>query len=518
MLPLLLLAQIQFVDVAKQAGLAFVHHHSPTARKHLIESVPGGVAAFDFDGDGLTDLFFTNGSALPSMEKTGPEFHNRLYRNRGGWRFEDVTARAGLAGEGYSIGAAAGDFDGDGHLDLFVAGYRRNRLYRNNGDGTFRDVTRSSGIGSDRFSVAGGWFDYDGDGLLDLLVVNYLDWTPGDDRFCGDRAANLRVYCHPRYYGAVPNTLYRNRGGGVFEDVSAASGIARFPGKGMSAAIADVDEDGRPDLFVTNDAVPDFLFRNNGGGTFQEIGTAAGVSLNQDGRATSSMGADFADFDNDGRVDLAVTALSGETFPLFRNLGKALFADVTQAAPTRRRAGWGVSFADFDNDGWKDLLTTGGHVNDRIERFESTTYRQPNGLFRNLGNGKFEDVSAAAGFTVARAHRGSVVADFDNDGRLDAVVVCLGEPAELWRNVSTGAGNWVAFRLEGRALGAVIRLGAQVGVLSSAASYASSSYRPVHFGLGQETKAARVEIRWPSGKTQVLENVGINRVHRLREP
>src|SRR5437867_1560948 len=311
---------IRFREVANQAGLNFVLHNNPTPRKHMIETMPGGVAAFDYNSDGLTDIFFTNGAALPSLEKNAPQFSNRLYRNDGGMKFTDVTREAGVAGAGYSMGCAAADYDNDGHVDLFVAGVYRNILYRNLGNGRFEDVTEKAGIKSDKWSVAGGWFDYDNDGWLDLFVVNYAKWTPDYDRFCGDRERNIRVYCHPKYFEGLSNTLYRNRRDGTFEDVTEKAGIARHIGRGMSVAFADYDDDGFMDAFVTNDNLPNFLFHNRGDGTFEEVALQAGVALTNNGVAVASMGADFRDYDDDGRPDLNVPALAGETFTMFQNL------------------------------------------------------------------------------------------------------------------------------------------------------------------------------------------------------
>ena len=314
-------APIRFKDVARASGIDFVLHNSPTPQKHMIETMAGGLAAFDYDGDGRPDIFFTNGAELPSLRKTGPQYWNRLYRNEGNMKFRDVTEEAGVSGEGYSMGAAAGDYDNDGHPDLFVAGVNRNFLYRNVGNGKFEDVTVKAGIRSGEWAVAAGWFDYDNDGRLDLWVVHYAKWSVEDDRYCGDKTRDLRIYCHPKYFTGLASTLYRNRGDGTFEDVSKKAGISAFAGRGMSVAFADYDGDGYTDVFVTNDNMPNFLFHNRGNGTFEEVGLLAGVALREDGKAVASMGADFRDYNNDGLPDIAVTALAGETFPLFRNLG-----------------------------------------------------------------------------------------------------------------------------------------------------------------------------------------------------
>jgi hypothetical protein len=518
---------IRFREAAAAGGLVFRLANHPTPRKHLPETVAGGLAIFDYDGDGRPDVFFTNGAALPSLEKESPADWNRLFHNEGGLRFADVTERAGVRGRGYSMGAAAGDYDNDGHVDLFVAGVNRNLLYRNRGDGTFQDVTERAGIQSTVWSVAAGWFDYDGDGRLDLFVVNYVQWSPAFDRFCGDPVRKIRVYCHPRYFQGLPNTLYRNRGDGTFEDVSERSGIAKHVGKGMSVAFADYDGDGRADAYVTNDGVPNFLFRNRGDGTFEEAALRAGAALPDRGAAVSSMGADFRDYDNDGRPDIATTALVGETFPLFRNEGQGQFREAT--APTglaglsARLSGWGVALADLDDDGWKDLFTANAHVNDEIESFESTRYRLANAVFANRG-GTFADASAVSGVGsgTPRAHRGLAVADLDGDGRLDVVTSALGEPAELWVN-ETGAGNgWLQLELAGTrsnrdGIGAVARVGAQANEMTTAFGYASSSHAGVHFGLGRAERVD-VEVTWPSGIVQGAPGVAANQILRLREP
>jgi enediyne biosynthesis protein E4 len=519
---------ISFREAAAAAGLVFRLENHATPQKHLVETVAGGLAVFDYDGDGRPDVYFTNGAALPSLEKELPQDSNRLFHNEGGLRFTDVTERAGVRGAGYSMGAAAGDYDNDGHVDLFVAGVNRNVLYRNRGDGTFEDVTARAGIKNSVWSVAAGWLDYDNDGRLDLFVVNYVKWSPSFDRFCGDPIRKLRVYCHPRYFDGLPNALYRNRGDGTFEDVSERSGIAKHVGKGMSVAFGDYDQDGRIDAYVTNDAVPNFLFRNRGDGSFEETALRAGAALPDRGAPVSSMGVDFRDYDNDGRPDLVVTALAGETFPLFHNDGKGQFRDATApsglVALSARLSGWGVALADFDNDGWKDLFTANAHVNDEIESFEAARYRLPNAVFANRGDGTFADGSAASGaaFQVARAHRGLGVADLDGDGRLDVVTSALGEPAELWVNESGGDNAWLRVELAGTrsnrdGIGAVVRVGAQANSMTTAVGYASSSHGGVHFGLGHADKVD-VEVTWPAGRVQRLPGVSVMQVLRVREP
>ena len=520
-------SSIRFRDIAPSSGLRFVLHNCPTPDKYMIETMAGGLAVFDYDGDGLPDVFFTNGAEIPSLRKSGPKYWNRLYHNEGNLKFKDVTERAGIAGEGYSMGAAVADFDNDGHPDLFVAGVNRNLLYRNRGDGTFEDITGSSGITSGEWAVAGGWFDYDNDGLVDLWVVHYAKFSTTANRYCGDSSRGIRIYCHPKYFDPLPGTLYHNLGHGKFEDVSKKAGILEFPGRGMSVVFADYDSDGLPDVFVTNDNMPNFLFHNLGHGKFEEVGLLAGVALREDGKPIASMGADFRDYDNDGLPDVAVTALASETFPLFRNTGKEAFTDATyashMAALSLHHSGWGVGLFDFDNDGWKDLFTTDAHVNDRVEMFEAAVYKEPNRVFRNARNGTFTDVSDLAGLTGAKAHRGSGYADFDRDGRVDVVVSSLEGETELWRNESPSASNWICLKLVGTksnrdGIGARVRIGNQVNEMTSAVSYASGSLDGVHFGLGAATVIDKAEILWPSGKRQVLENMRANQVLTVREP
>jgi len=520
--------EIRFESVTATAGLVTRLDQNPTPEKNMVETMAGGLAVFDYDGDGLQDVFFTNGAQLPSLTKRGPDQWNRLFRNTGGMRFVDVTERAGVRGDGYSTGAAAADYDNDGQVDLFVAGISGNRLYRNRGDGTFADVTAASGIGQFTWSVAAGWFDYDNDGRLDLFVVNYVDWTPQRNKFCGDQARGLRVYCHPKHYAGLPNALYRNRGNGTFEDVSDRSGLAEHVGKGMSVAFADYDDDGLSDVMVTNDAVPNFLFHNRRDGTFEEVGLRAGVAVPATGRPVSGMGVDFRDYDNDGRPDIVLTALSGETFPLFKNEKGMFFRDATYASGlakvTLRMSGWGAAFADFDNDGFKDLLTANSHANDRVEEFEAAAYRQPNAIFRNAG-GRFDDVSATAGddFTTARANRGLAVADFDGDGRLDVVISELGGAPRLLRNVGAGSNAWLAVRLIGKksnrdGIGARVRVGSQWNQMTSSVGYASSSLGPVHFGLAAASGPQSVEVIWPGGTRQTVPDVAVGKITVVSEP
>lgn len=515
-----------FRNVAVSAGLRFIHSNAAADGKYFVDSAPGGVAVFDYNGDGRPDIFFTNGAETPSLQKTSTAQFNRLFRNDGNMRFTDVTDAAGVRGLGYAMGAAAADYDNDGHVDLFVAGVRQNQLLRNRGDGRFEDVTKQAGIASGDWAVAGGWFDYNNDGRLDLLVVNYVQWSAEANRSCGEEARGVQIYCDPRVFKGLPNRLYRNNGDGTFEDVSAKAGLLSHVGKGMSAAFADFNHDGRLDIFVTNDTVPNFLFKNNGDGTFTEDGLMAGVSVSNSGRPVSSMGTDAQDYDNDGLPDIQFTALAGETFPLFRNDGHGAFIEETQASGLGRQtvklSGWCSILADMDNDGWKDIFTANSHVNARIGDFEAIAFKQPNSLFRNDGSGHFKDVSQTAGFeAVAAAHRGCGVADFNGDGRLDVVVLTLGT-AELWQNTTPLSNNWLIVRLVGNksnrdGIGALVRIGKQVRTMTTAMGYASSSYAGLHFGLGSSSEPVRIEIEWPSGEKQVVENVKVNQLVEVRE-
>ena len=520
----------RFVEVAAAAGVTFVHRHSPTADKHYPESVPGGVAVFDYNADGRPDIFFTNGAEMPTLVKRGDGFANRLYRNDGGMKFTDVTAAAGVSGIGYAMGAAAADYDNDGHVDLFVAGVARNQLLHNRGDGSFEDATGQSRIASGEWSAAAGWFDYDNDGRLDLLVVNYVRWSAQGGRFCGDQAKGVRIYCHPRYFEGLPNRLYRNRGDGTFEDVSARTGIAKYVGKGMSAAFADYDHDGDMDAFVTNDTVPNFLFRNNGDGTFTDVALTAGVALPESGRPISGMGVDFQDYDNDGWEDIHLTGISGETFPLFHNDSRTrtgTFSETTASSGigrlTARLSGWCSVFADVDNDGAKDLFTANSHPNDRIDRTEASGWQQPNSLFINDGAGRFRDAGDTGLAARPAVHRGCAIADFDADGRADIVVLVLGGSAELWHNETGNGHAWLTVRLTGTrsnhdGIGARITVGEQVRTMTTAAGYASSSHAGAHFGLGKTAGPVTVRVEWPSGTKQVVDGISPNRVVEIREP
>ena len=517
-------APICFRDVG---GIDFVLNNDATPQKRMIETMPGGLAIFDYNNDGRPDLYFTNGAAGPSLKKDGLAFANRLYRNDGSMKFSDVTATSGVTGEGYSMGASVGDFDNDGNVDLFVAGVYRNTLYRNLGNGKFEDVTTKAGIKSNEWSVTGGFFDFDNDGLLDLLVVNYGTWSAEKERYCGDKTRDLRIYCHPKYYEPRPNQLYRNRGGGTFEDVSDKSGLGAHRGRGMGLALADYDRDGDIDAFVTNDNLANFLFRNAGNGKFEEVSLEAGAAMLDSGKPVASMGTDFRDYDNDGWPDIVVAALTGETFPIFHNEKNGSFRDMTQASQiarlTVKRSGWGAIWEDFNNDGFADVFTSNSHVNDLVEKFEPTTFKQANTVFVNTRDGKFAESACADLANVSRAHRGAANADLDADGKVDVVVTALQERVEAWKNTSPNAGHWLHLKLRGTksnrdGIGARVKIGNQTQELSALRGYASSSLAGLHFGLAELTTVPRIDVRWPSGKEQTLTDVKADQEVTITEP
>jgi hypothetical protein len=531
-------AQIRFEDVAAKAGLKFELRNGAAGEFHQPELMVGGVAVLDYDNDGCMDIFFTNGAAMPSLKKTGPEYFNRLFHNNCDGTFTDVTEKAGVAGEGYSIGVAVADYDNDGFPDIFVAGVNHNILYHNRGDGTFEDVTDKAHLGGvdarygKLWSVAAAWVDVDNDGWLDLVVTNYVQWDPKLEPSCG--APQKPLYCDPRAYHDTPNQLFRNNHDGTFTDITASSGLGAQLGKGMGVAIADYDGDGLPDIFVANDTVPNFLFHNLGHGKFEEVGMLAGVALNDDGRPVAGMGVDFRDFDNDGRPDLVFTAMINDTFTLFRNTGKApAFDDDTArsglAVATRALTGWGIGLYDFDNDGFKDVFTANSHF-PALDQYLGRSPALPNSVFRNRGDGRFEDVSRTVGadFQLAGQYRGVAFADFDNDGRLDAVVSSMNGPARLFRNVTPHPGHWLALKLTGSRSNRD-GIGAKVAVTlaggrklynhcTTSVGYASSSEPLVRFGLGDQPAASLIQIYWPSGQVQELHNVAADRVVPVREP
>ena len=517
-----------------ESGVDFVLNNGTTDEKPMPDSTLGGVAVLDCDNDGLLDIYFVNGARFPGFEKSDPSFHNRLYRNLGGRAFEDVTEGAGVAGRGYGMGAAAADYDNDGWTDLYVAGVDRNVLFRGVGGCRFEDATLRAGVGLDGeggkpWTVAAAWFDYDLDGQLDLFVVNYLDWSWESNEVCGD--PGRRLSCSPAHYDGLPNALFRNRGDGTFEDVSLTAGIARQVGKGMSAAVADFDGDGLQDVFVTNDSVRNFLFRNAGGGRFEEVGVEAGVAFTGDGIPVSSMGLDFRDLDGDGLPDAIVTALSNETFPLFLNRG-GRFSDATYATgvglESFTKSGWSVGAYDFDNDGDRDIFTANSHVSENVGLYRSISYRLPNSLFLSE-DGVYRDVGPEAGEAMgsAGAHRGAAFGDLDNDGRVDVVVSAIGSSAPVLFNESEG-GDWLALDLRGTAsnrdgLGTRVRLvdssgRVQYNHATTAVGYASSSDRRVHFGLGEGAEIREIELRWPSGTVQVLRDVATGTILTVEEP
>jgi enediyne biosynthesis protein E4 len=516
---------IVFENTIKASKINFLLKNSVSPQRYSIETMTGGVALFDYNNDGLLDVFFTNGAEIPSLKKTNPSFHNKLFRNNGDGTFTDVTEKAGLAGVGYSMGVAAADYDNDGFVDLYVTGFNCNQLFHNNGDGTFTDRTDKAGVNGflkqgKPWSVAAGWVDYDNDGLLDLFVVNYLDYSLSTAHIC--KTGDIVDYCAPGEYRGTPNILYRNNGDGTFSDVSQQSHISRYVGKGMGVAFADYDGDGFTDIFISNDSIPNFLLHNNGDGTFTDVALQANVAYDEDGKAVAGMGTDFRDIDNDGLPDIFLTAMYGDNFPLYRNAGKGQFEDVADASGlarmTARYTAWGTGIFDFDNDGKKDIFAAGSAILDNSMEVNHQPYPLPNFLYRNLGNMRFQDVSGEAGasFSVPAAHRGAAFGDLNNDGKVDIVVAVLNGEPQLLMNRSQNHNHWIILKLVGVAdnrdgLGTRVKIttanGVQYNVATTAAGYNSSSDKRVYFGLQDATVVDEIELVWPTGVTQVLNHV-----------
>jgi hypothetical protein len=528
----------KFTDVTSALVVHFKYLSSHTPKHYLLETMGGGVALFDYDNDGRLDIFLVNGAPLQDPtpqgsipQKAGQNYWNRLYHQKPDGTFEDVTEKAGLQGVGYGMGVAVGDYDNDGNEDLYVTAYGGNKLYHNNGDGTFTDVTEKAGVAGSGWSTSAAWVDLDNDGLLDLVVLRYVQWD-FDDLWCGEHKEGYRAYCHPDVFQPISPLVYHNDGNGHFTEVSQKIGLSK-PGKSLGIALADYDRDGHIDIFVANDSMVEFLYHNKGDGTFEETGLLSEVAVDGDGRTYAGMGVDFADYNNDGWPDLIITDLANQRYALYQNNQDSTFtySSFTSgiARATMPHSGWGVRFLDYDNDGWKDLLIAQGHDLDTVElNYPNLRYREPMLLLHNTGK-DFVDVSSASGpiFREPWLGRGMAVGDIDNDGCLDAVVSTNDGPVHILHNETPTQNHWLTLKLVGHksnrdAIGAEVKLvtakGPQFATVSTAGSYLSSSDKRVHFGLGSESLARSIEIRWPSSILQTLKNVRADQILQVDEP
>jgi len=518
------------LELKQPAGLEFILQNSPTSQKYLIETMPGGVALLDYNNDGLLDIFLVNGGRVTNpmqipenFDRDNPLYWNRLYRQNKDGSFTDVTKEAGLANAGngnYGMGVAVGDYDNDGYPDIYVTSYGKNILYHNNGNGTFSDVTEKAGVAGGGWSVSAGFFDFDNDGKLDLFVTRYMEWDTKHSKMCG---GEWHTYCPPEEFPATTSILYRNRSNGTFEDISQKSGIAAKKGRGLGVAFADYDDDGFADVFVANDGMQQFLFHNNGNGTFSEVGMDAGTALSEDGRRLSGMGVVFQDYDNDGRPDVIVTELPREIYGVYHNEGKGTFSyqslQTGLGVLSSGSSGWGVGLEDFDNDGWKDLFVAQGHVLDNVEQIDPSLRYKELPLVAMNRQGRFERTDS--GTSSPMAGRGAAFGDLNNDGWQDVVMTVLGEKPKVFMSPA-GKNHWLVVKLRGTrsnrdGLGARVRVNGQTRFATTAGSYLSANDKRLHFGLGA-AENAKIEIRWPSGVQQIMNDVHADQFLEVVEP
>src|ERR1017187_265916 len=523
-----------FTDIRKQAGITFVQDSTESDQKYYLETMGTGVGWIDYDQDGLMDLYFVQSGATDAYTPAHP-LRSALYHNNGDGTFTDVTAKAGVGGEGhYGQGVAVGDYNNDGFPDLYVTGYGRAILYRNNGDGTFTDVTAKAGVGDDgNWSTSAGWFDFDKDGWLDLVVTNYLDWSPKDNLWCGERKPGYRSYCAPGNYKGLRTKLYHNNHDGTFTDVSDKSGVGLPESKGMGLVLADFDMDGWSDIAIANDTWPNFLFQNNHDNTFTDVSLISGLAASEDGKYEAGMGIDAADMDGDGLLDVYITHLDFELNRLYHNNGDGTFTDVTYSSGIGNTAmmmsGVAAKFIDYDNDGWPDIVQANGAMLDNVNLYHSlVSYKEPLLMFHNLGKGRFEKVSDTLGPDFVRpvAGRGLATADFLNDGQVGLAVVSRGDSPELLRNDGGNGNHWVEVLLIGTksnrdGIGSVLKLTAgrfvHVDQAKGGTSYMSASDPRIHFGLGKNAKIESLVITWPSGQVDKLTSVPADSIIAVKE-
>lgn len=525
---------VTFTDIVPAAGITFVHDNAITSEKYLIESMGSGCAWIDYDQDGLMDLYLVNGAATKAYTPKQP-LRSALYRNMGDGTFKDVTEAAGVGAQGlFGMGVAVGDYDNDGFPDLYVLGYGRCILYRNNGNGTFTDVTARAGVeNSGMWASSAAWFDYDNDGRLDIVIANYVDWSPERNFYCGDEGPGMRAYCHPNVFHGQPARLYRNKGDGTFEDASQSSGIGPKAANGLGVVTFDYNNDGWQDVFISNDAMPNHLFHNKGDGTFREVAYMAGAAVSADGQMEAGMGIDAADTTRSGRLDVYICHLDMQLNRYYRNMGDETFIDATLSSKvgydTYQISGFGMRFFDYDNDGAVDIFVANGHVMDNVQIYHpDTTYAEPKSMFRNLGRGKFENVSNRLGPDMQKPHvsRGAAAGDFDNDGDIDVLVNGCGQRPQLLRNDGGNANHWLEIFLIGTksnrdGVGARVKVAAgdlvQYDQRKGGMSYQSAQDPRLHFGLGDRTQVDLIEISWPSGTVTKLEKLKSNQIITVKE-